>query len=108
MTVRWDFLDTVVDVALTRLPVLAEGTVSHAWAGLYAMTPDANAIVGPAGTIDGFYLINGFSGHGFQHSPALGRLLAATIAGQPCDIDLSPFALDRFRSGAATPEANVV
>jgi sarcosine oxidase subunit beta len=108
MTVQWDFLDSVVEVALTRLPVLAEGTISHAWAGLYAMSPDANAIIGPAGQVDGLYLINGFSGHGFQHAPAVGRHLATLIAGHRSDVDLGSFALDRVSTGETHPEANVV
>jgi len=58
--------------------------------------------------VAGFYLINGFSGHGFQHSPAIGRLLAAQITGRETDIDPSPFALNRFGSGTNSPEANVV
>ena len=108
MTVRWDFLDSVVEVAMSRLPTLVEGKVSHAWAGLYAMSPDGNAIVGEVDSVAGFYLINGFSGHGFQQSPAVGRLLAAQIAGRETDIDLSPFALNRFGSGTSSPEDNVV
>ena len=108
MTVRWDFLDTVVTVAVTRLPVLADGTVSHAWAGLYAMSPDANAIIGRAEGVEGFYLINGFSGHGFQHSPAAGRLIADLIVGREPDIDLSHFALSRFARGTSDIEATVV
>lgn len=108
MTVRWDFLNEVVQAALLRLPVLADGVVSHAWAGLYAMSPDGNPIIGPARALDGFYMVNGFSGHGFQHSPAAGRLIADLIVGREPDIDLSPFALERFGAGAVTSEANVV
>ena len=108
MTVRWDFLDEVVQVALTRLPVLADGVVSHAWAGLYAMSPDGNPIIGAARALDGFYMLNGFSGHGFQHSPAAGRLIADLIVGLEPDIDLSPFALERFAAGAPASEVNVV
>src|SRR6185369_16538423 len=75
-TVQWDFLPQVIDVAVQRLPALADASISHAWAGLYEVTPDANPIIGPASGVDGLYLINGFSGHGFQHSPAAGRILA--------------------------------
>ena len=107
-TVRWDFLETVVDVAMTRLPILADATVSHAWAGLYAMSPDANAIIGPAGSVEGLYLINGFSGHGFQHSPAAGRLIADLVVGHEPDIDLSYFSLSRFAGGTSQAEAAVV
>jgi sarcosine oxidase subunit beta len=97
-TVQWDFLPQVIDVAVGRLPALESASISHAWAGLYEMTPDGNPIIGPAG-IEGLYTIAGFSGHGFQHSPAAGRILADVVAGQDPHFDLSPFALERF-SGA--------
>src|SRR5262249_34827596 len=68
-TVRWDFLEEAPAVATRRLPSLAAGAVSHAWAGLYEMTPDANPIIGQARDVPGLFLVAGFSGHGFQHSP---------------------------------------
>jgi sarcosine oxidase subunit beta len=108
VTVRWDFLERVIPVAVGRLPVLADAAVSHAWAGLYEMTPDAMPVIGPAPEVEGFQIIAGFSGHGFQHSPAAGRLLADVIAGRDPGFDLAPFALARFASGAAAGEANVV
>jgi sarcosine oxidase subunit beta len=107
-TVRWDFLPKVIDVAVRRLPVMADAAVSHAWAGLYEMTPDHNPIIGPSPDVEGFYTIAGFSGHGFQHSPAAGRILADVIAGLDPQFDLSPFALDRFARRAAHRELNVV
>ena len=108
MTVQWDFLPQVIDVAVTRLPALSTASISHAWAGLYEMSPDANPIIGPAATVDGFYLINGFSGHGFQHSPAAGRILADVIAGRDPRFDLAPFAIDRFNTKAVAGERYVV
>jgi sarcosine oxidase subunit beta len=108
VTVRWDFLPKVTDVAIRRLPVMAEAAVSHAWAGLYEMTPDHNAIIGPSADVSGFYTIAGFSGHGFQHSPAAGRVLADVIAGQDPGFDLSPFALERFESARTRGELNIV
>lgn len=110
-TVQWDFLPQVIDVAVTRLPALADASISHAWAGLYEMTPDANPIIGAAGRVDGLYLINGFSGHGFQHSPAAGRILADVITGRDPKFDLTPFAAGRFAAplpGAAFGERYVV
>jgi heterotetrameric sarcosine oxidase beta subunit len=103
-TVQWDFLPQVIDVAVTRLPALAEASISHAWAGLYEVTPDANPIIGPAHGVDGLFLINGFSGHGFQHSPAAGRILADVIAGRDPQFDLRPFAAERFAAGAVSGE----
>jgi glycine/D-amino acid oxidase-like deaminating enzyme len=107
-TVQWDFLPHVIDVAVRRLPALADASVSHAWAGLYEVTPDANPIVGPAPAVDGLFLINGFSGHGFQHSPAAGRILADLIVGRDPGFDVAPFAFERFTRAAAAGERYVV
>lgn len=108
-TVQWDFLPQAIDVAVTRLPALADASISHAWAGLYEMSPDGNPIVGAAEGVEGLYLINGFSGHGFQHSPAAGRILADVIAGRDPHFDLAPFAAGRFaRLGTAAGERYVV
>ena len=108
ITVRWDFLPRVIEVAIQRLPALSDAAVSHAWAGLYEMTPDHNPIIGPSNDVEGFYTIAGFSGHGFQHSPAAGRILADVIAGRDPRFDLRPFELDRFARKSMTGEANVV
>ena len=108
-TVSWDFLERVTQVAIKRLPLLADASIAHAWAGLYEITPDAMPIIGPAEELEGFFMITGFSGHGFQHSPAAGRILAEMITGSaPVDIDLSSFAFDRFQGGASEGESNVV
>lgn len=107
ITVRWDFLPKVIEVAMQRLPALADAAVSHAWAGLYEMTPDHNAIIGPSSDVEGFYTIAGFSGHGFQHSPAAGRILADVIAGRNPQFDLSSFELERFAK-KTVGEANIV
>ena len=98
----------VIEVAMLRLPALSDAAVSHAWAGLYEMTPDHNPIIGPSSDVDGFYTIAGFSGHGFQHSPAAGRILADVIAGRDPKFDLTPFELDRFARKSMAGEANVV
>jgi sarcosine oxidase subunit beta len=108
-TVQWDFLPQVIEVAVTRLPALSDASISHAWAGLYEMSPDGNPIVGAAEGVEGLFLINGFSGHGFQHSPAAGRILADVIAGRDPRFDLTPFAHGRFSTlGAAAGERYVV
>ncbi|MGE3274018.1 MAG: NAD(P)/FAD-dependent oxidoreductase [Vicinamibacterales bacterium] len=108
-TVNWDFLPRVTAVAMRRLPALADAAVSRAWAGLYEMTPDHNPIIGEADALAGFFTIAGFSGHGFQHSPAAGRVLADLITGRDPAFDLAPFRPGRFASGSAGGgEANVV
>jgi glycine/D-amino acid oxidase-like deaminating enzyme len=107
-TVQWDFLPQVIDVAVRRLPALATASISHAWAGLYEMSPDGNPILGPAAAVEGLFLINGFSGHGFQHSPAAGRIVSDLIVGRDPGFDLAPFALERFAAPAAAGERYVV
>jgi sarcosine oxidase subunit beta len=103
-TVQWDFLPEVIDVAVKRLPALGDASVSHAWAGLYEVTPDANPIIGEAAAVRGLFLVNGFSGHGFQHSPAAGRILADLIAGRDPGVDVAPFALERFATASVEGE----
>src|ERR1700730_18366705 len=107
-TVQWEFLPQVIEVAVKRLPALADASISHAWAGLYEVTPDANPIIGPAHGVGGFFLINGFSGHGFQHSPAAGRILADVIVGRDPGRDLTPFAYARFAHTPVSGERYVV
>jgi sarcosine oxidase subunit beta len=107
ITVKWDFLPAVTEVAVRRLPALAEAAVTHAWAGLYEMTPDHNPVIGPLG-LDGFYGIAGFSGHGFQQAPAAGRILADVMLGRDPGFDLAPFAFARFAAGATAGEHNIV
>lgn len=108
VTVRWDFLNEVTRVAVARLPALADASIAHAWAGLYEMTPDAMPIIGPSPELSGFFTIAGFSGHGFQHSPAAGRILADLIAGRDPGLDVAPFSAGRFRAGTMQPETSVV
>jgi sarcosine oxidase subunit beta len=108
-TVSWELLEKVTPVAMRRLPILGEVGIARAWAGLYEMTPDAMPIIGPAPGVEGFYVIAGFSGHGFQHSPAAGRILADIIAtGRAPDTQTTQFALERFSSESGQGEAAVV
>jgi sarcosine oxidase subunit beta len=107
-TVRWDFLPQVTEAAVQRLPALADASISHAWAGLYEMSPDANPIIGGVDEMPGLFLLNGFSGHGFQHSPAAGRILADVIVGRDPGRDLSPFAFARFARTTVSGERYVV
>ncbi len=72
------------------------------------MTPDAHPILG--GTpVSGFYVVTGFSGHGFMHGPICGQLLAELITeGRSRTLDISPLALSRFDEQGGTREYNVV
>lgn len=106
--VDWNFLDKVIEVAVRRFPPLSEASISRAWAGLYEVTPDCNPIICQAAEVEGFYLANGFSGHGFMHAPAVGELIAELIVDGRASIDLSPFSLERFGRAELEAELNVI
>jgi sarcosine oxidase subunit beta len=95
--------------AMERLPVLERAGLANRWAGLYEVSPDAHPILGRVSQLEGFFCINGFSGHGFMHGPACGLLLAEEILdGGAHTLDISPLYLDRFREGQEIVEYNVV
>jgi sarcosine oxidase, subunit beta len=94
--------------AVHRLPVLAELPVQSSWWGYYEMSPDHNAIVGEANEPSRFLYATGFSGHGFQQSPAVGEHLAELVAGREPTLDLSAFGLDRFAGDGERREHFVV
>ena len=75
------------------------------WAGLYAVsTLDDNAFIGEWFELKNYYLANGFSGHGLQQAPAVGRYLSELILGVPPELDLSIFKPDRILTGDAIRE----
>jgi glycine/D-amino acid oxidase-like deaminating enzyme len=79
------------------------------WAGLYAVnTLDGNAILGQWPELSGLYLANGFSGHGLQQGPAVGRYLSELILGKPVSLDLSIFAPQRILDNRALSENGLV
>ena len=101
--------DELLPTAVRVFPPLGEASVEHSWVGLYEMTPDRHPIIGEALGVAGFYLANGFSGHGFQHAPVVGKLLAELIvAGAATTVDISSLGLDRFERGHLVCEGHVV
>jgi sarcosine oxidase subunit beta len=96
-------IEETVQKAVHRLPALAEARIAGGWAGLRPLTPDDHAIVGPAPGVEGLLLAVGFGGHGFQHSPATGRLVAEWVLDGKPSLDLSLLDPARFARGAAVP-----
>ncbi len=104
------FEDVLWPALAHRVPAfdaLREGT---AWAGHYAVnTEDRNAILGTHPEIDNFFFANGFSGHGLQQAPAVGRAISELIAfGSYRTLDLDRFGFHRFASGRLVEERNVI
>jgi len=101
-------LDDLIEAVTHRLPALESARIRRGWAGLREMTPDELAIVGPVLGIEGFLVAAGFSGHGFMHAPAIGKVMAELILdGKASTIDISALSLDRFRTGQLVPERAV-
>jgi FAD-dependent oxidoreductase domain-containing protein 1 len=93
-----------------RIPAFDRVRLLDAWAGHYEVnTVDHNAIVGPHPDVSNLLFANGFSGHGLQQAPAVGRGLAEWIAtGRYQTLDLSPLGYARIARGEPIRELNVV
>jgi glycine/D-amino acid oxidase-like deaminating enzyme len=97
---RRRFTDVIWPELYRNLPVFDSLEVQSSWAGLYDVnTLDGNAIIGKWPTLDGLILATGFSGHGFQQSPAVGRYLAERILDLPPVLDLSRLGPERILEG---------
>ena len=94
--VDWSVLESAVEKAVRRIPALEGAQVRHAWAGLRPLTPDGRAILDWAPGVDGLFLAVGFCGHGFQHSPAVGEMVASLLLDGRCALDIADLRLDRF------------
>lgn len=112
---RTDFDPAYIEKSLThaaaRVPAFANLQVNprRCWAGLYEMSPDHHAILGPAPELRGFYFANGFSGHGVMHSPATGRILADLILhGETPLLDAKELNVQRFSEDRAIEETAIL
>jgi sarcosine oxidase subunit beta len=106
--VNWEFLEKMFAQAARRAPALSAAGVKTAWAGLYEVTPDHQAILGPMPELEGFWCAAGFSGHGFMQGPAAALLLTQLLLDHKSEIDISSFAFERFARGALVKERNVI
>jgi sarcosine oxidase subunit beta len=96
------WLEEVTWRAYQRVPCLAGVPIDRksCWAGLYEMSPDKHALLGQAPGVNNLYLVNGSSGHGVMHAPALGQLLAEIILnGKAHTLDTYALRPSRFAEG---------
>jgi len=105
---EWD--DMVWPVLAERVPAFAAAKVVQSWAGYYEYnTFDQNGIVGRHPDHESLLFATGFSGHGIQQSPAVGRAVAELIVqGSYRTLDLAPFSYERISRGRPIRELNVV
>lgn len=109
--INYDWFEEHLWPALAhRVPAFEAIKLENAWAGHYAYTLlDQNAVLGPHPEISNFIFANGFSGHGLQQSPAVGRAIAELILhGKYQTLDLSCFNFSRLQTSAAYREMNIV
>ncbi len=105
------FFEDVLWPALAhRVPAFDELKEGSAWAGHYAVNvKDRNAILGPHPEVRNFFFANGFSGHGLQQAPAVGRAISELIAfGGFRTLDLGRLGYDRFATRQFVAERNVI
>jgi sarcosine oxidase subunit beta len=104
------WLERVVEIARDRVPALRDAEVepSRCWSGLYEMSPDKHAILGPSVEVPNFFYANGSSGHGVMHAPALGHLLAEMIDGAEPSFDVRALRPSRFDEGDPNPVAELL
>jgi sarcosine oxidase subunit beta len=105
------WVETVAATARARVPVLCDVAIEQAacTAGLYEMSPDKHAILGAAPGCENLYLINGSSGHGVMHAPALGHLLAEIVLdGRATTVDVTALRPVRFAEGDLNPVSELL
>ncbi|MFN9807088.1 MAG: NAD(P)/FAD-dependent oxidoreductase [Betaproteobacteria bacterium] len=97
--------ETVLDFGLLAVnartvhdlfPIMRGVQVVRAWAGIEARMPDDIPVIGPSRTHEGLWHSFGYSAHGFQMGPIVGRIIAGLVAGQGTSFDLRPFDIARF------------
>ena len=106
------FIEKILNHAANRVPAFENLAVNpkRAWAGLYEMSPDHHAILGEAPGLPGFYLANGFSGHGVMHAPATGKILSDLVLDGKTSVvnNVSVLGFQRFAKGALLHETAVL
>jgi glycine/D-amino acid oxidase-like deaminating enzyme len=97
-------------VIATRIPQFEAIRVINEWVGHYAYNVfDQNAIIGPHPEISNFLFLNGFSGHGLQQSPAMGRAMAEWLTyGEYRSLDMKPFGFERVANQTRFSEKAVI
>jgi sarcosine oxidase, subunit beta len=108
-TIDHSWTEQHLENAVLRFPLLAKAGLLREWAGLYEVTPDAHPVIDRLADPLGFYIVAGFSGHGFMHGPAAGLLMSELILdGEARSLDIRQLRFSRFAEGDLVKEHNVV
>lgn len=105
-----EFEEKIWPVLAAYVPMFDRVSVVSAWGGQYAFnTLDHNAILGPGSEVENFHFANGFSGHGMQQSPGVGRAISELITyGEYRSLDLTPLGYGRVERNEPYLETAVI
>ncbi len=93
-----DFVAEVAERLAHRVPAMSGAGYARGHAGIYDVSPDSRAVMGPVPDIAGLYVAAGFSGTGFKTAPAVGAAMAEVILeGRARTVDIAPFGFQRLR-----------
>jgi glycine/D-amino acid oxidase-like deaminating enzyme len=109
--IDWDWLEPTLQVGVARFPWLTEIRLDHhaCWWGYYEVTPDHNPILGRLPVAENWINTAGFSGHGVQQAPMVGKLIDEEIAlGKAQSVNIDPLRIDRLFNSQQQKEHNIV
>ncbi|MGA7870243.1 MAG: FAD-binding oxidoreductase [Candidatus Binatus sp.] len=102
-----DFVAAVRKRLAQRIPAMTDAPYSRGHAGIYDVSPDARAVMGPVPGVEGLFVAAGFSGTGFKTAPAVGASMAELIlTGTSTTVDLTPFGFERILGGQMIESPN--
>ncbi|GAC1567623.1 MAG: FAD-dependent oxidoreductase [Ktedonobacteraceae bacterium] len=107
----WDWFEPTISAGLERFPWLDETRLDSraCWWGYYEVTPDHNPILGRLPGVENWINVAGFSGHGVQQAPAIGRMIAEEVAlGKAQSINIDPLRITRFSTNKQGRERNII
>lgn len=109
--IDWDWLGPTVESAIERFPWFVDESFDRGacWAGYYEQTPDENAVLGADPEDPTWLNACGFSGHGVQQAPAVGRAIREELVdGRAHTIPIDPLRIDRFLAGRVVTERHII
>ena len=83
-------------------PIMRTATIHRGWAGIEARMPDDIPVIGPSSTVPDTYHAFGFSAHGFELGPIVGRIIADLVVSRATDMPIAPFAITRWNAAGAS------
>lgn len=107
----WDWFEPTISAGLERFPWLEETRLDRqaCWWGYYEVTPDHNPILGRLPGVENWINVAGFSGHGVQQAPAVGRMIAEEVVlGKAQSINIDPLRITRFSTHQQGRERNII